>query len=124
MNNEISNMDWVQLFNKNSCEQNWTLLKQVYNDLICEKCVPYKNIKPGVPQLPTWLRNKEVVKAKKELRKAIVASNKSGLVSDKILFEEKHDQYNDTILKAKIAYESKLVDLQLCTEFFPHFFCY
>jgi len=96
-------MDWVQLFNKNSYEQNWTLLKQVYNDL-CEKFVLYKNIKPGVPQLPTW--NKEVVKDKKELRIAKVASNKSGLVSDKILFEEKHDQYNDTILKAKIAHES------------------
>ena len=108
LNTELSNINWERLFGKRSVESCWDIFKDQY-DVLVDKHVPHKMVKPGQRNKPPWTRYKTVQKAKSNKRRKWVQFKKSKLESDRLLFEQEIPVVEETIKKAKAHYEDKLV---------------
>ena len=109
LNDEVKNFDWNSYLNSKCIETNWSRFKRKYEELL-DKYVPFKLVQIGQRHKPPWGNYRSIAKAKVNRRKAKIHAEKTGLVADKILYEEAQDHVNVTITQAKGHYEDKLVE--------------
>ena len=105
----IEQNDWSKTFKDKSVSECWDILLNTYHKLL-DKHVPFKMVKPGRPHGHPWTRYKSVARAKKKKRKKWIECQKSGLFSDKVLYDESMNEFERTVTAAKIHYENKLVE--------------
>ena len=108
LNKAVQEIDWDAEYDGKSTDACWSIFLSHYKSLV-DRFIPHKMVKPGSQNKPPWTRYKTVLKAKKMKRKKWVRYKKSGLESDKILYEKEVSLMEDTIRKAKSHYEDKLV---------------
>ena len=101
--------DWTALFGSGSMEEKWAAFKETYFQLVDDN-IPSKTINPGKRHKPPWCNYRSVKKAKKEQRALWIQYRRSGLESDRLLYEEQRKATDDIIKKAKANYEEKLVE--------------
>ena len=109
LNDEVKNFDWNSYLNSKCIETNWSRFKRKYEELL-DKYVPFKLVQIGQRHKPPWGNYRSIAKAKVNRRKAKIHAEKTGLVADKILYEDAQDHVNVTITQAKGHYEDKLVE--------------
>ena len=109
LNNVFKNNDWEGLFKNKSLDAMWDTLQDIYKKQV-EIFIPSKIVKGGQRNGPPWTRYKSVLSAKKNKRKAFVQARKSGLSSDKILYDDSVKATKLSYTHAKAHYEQKLVE--------------
>lgn len=108
-NSELDQFDWEDTFKQKSVNDCWDIIKDHYHRLV-DKYVPHKLVKPGKPHGQPWTRYKSIIHSKRKKRKKWVDFKKTGLFSDKLLFEDISSEFESTVTAAKIHYENKLVE--------------
>ncbi|XP_072046857.1 uncharacterized protein [Amphiura filiformis] len=106
--------DWESIFAKKNFDDKWSILQSKYDEWR-DKFIPSKLVKTGQRHKPPWSNYRSVRHAKKMKRAAEVKAKKTGLNVHREQFNAAKTNVDSTVRKAKLDYESALVD-QIKTE--------
>ena len=107
LNEEIETIDWDSTMTSGDIEENWLFFIHQYQILL-DKHVPFKFVKPGRRHVPPWTRYKSVAKAKTKRRASQIQARKGKLAADKIIYESDEKSVENSLKSAKAHYEEKL----------------